>query len=225
VKIFVCLFAVSGLWAAEQAILHTGFRIDADRHEIEGETVRLYSGAGVIQLPASAIASFETLPDPPKPTPAAAPQPSPAPAPAAPAPIEPKELVHRAALRNGLPPELLHSVARVESAYRPDAVSPKGAIGIMQLMPGTAAMLNADPRDPQQNVEAGARHLRELLIRYNGETRKALAAYNAGAGAVERHQGVPPYAETQNYVEKVLRNYWQLRSRTQYGPPPAKKTD
>jgi soluble lytic murein transglycosylase-like protein len=109
-----------------------------------------------------------------------------------------------------LPPELLHSVARTESAYRTDAVSPKGAIGVMQLMPGTAAMLKADPHDPEQNVEAGARHLRDLLIQYNGETRKALAAYNAGAGAVQRYGGVPPYAETQNYVDKVLRNYWKL---------------
>ena len=161
----------------------------------------------VIELPASAVDGFETLEDLPKP--AAIPLPPPPP-PVEKPKLQPKELVERAAERNGLPPAFLHSVARVESGYRADAISPKGAIGIMQLMPGTAAMLNADPRDPEQNVEAGARHLRDLLIQYNGETRKALAAYNAGAGAVARYHGVPPYPETQNYVDKVLRNYWRL---------------
>jgi soluble lytic murein transglycosylase-like protein len=210
VKIFACLFTVSGLWAAEQAVLHTGFRIDADRHELHGDTIRLFTGKGVIDLPASTVAGFEALEELPKP--AVVPT---AVAAAAPEKVHPKELVERAAARNGLPAELLHSVARVESAYRTDAVSPKGAIGVMQLMPGTAAMLKADPHDPEQNVEAGARHLRDLLIQYNGETRKALAAYNAGAGAVERYRGVPPYAETQNYVDKVLRNYWKLAEQKQ----------
>lgn len=208
VKLFFCLIAATFAGSsAEQAILHTGHRIDADRHERDGAIVRLYAGAGVIEIPASAVAGFETLEELPKP--AAIPAP-PAVPPVEKPKLQPRELVERAAQRNGLPAELLHSVASVESAYRADAVSPKGAIGIMQLMPGTAAMLNADPRDPEQNVEAGARHLRDLLIQYNGETRKALAAYNAGAGAVERYRGVPPYPETRNYVDKVLRNYWRL---------------
>ena len=211
VKLFLCLVAIGWAilpaWPAEQAILNTGHRIDTERHERDGAIIRLYTGTGVIELPASAVDGFETLEDLPKP--AAIPLPPPPP-PVEKPKLQPKELVERAAERNGLPPAFLHSVARVESGYRADAISPKGAIGIMQLMPGTAAMLNADPRDPEQNVEAGARHLRDLLIQYNGETRKALAAYNAGAGAVARYQGVPPYPETQNYVDKVLRNYWRL---------------
>jgi soluble lytic murein transglycosylase-like protein len=99
-------------------------------------------------------------------------------------------------------------VVAAESAYRPDAVSPKGAIGLMQLMPGTAAQYGADPMDPAQNVEAGTAYLRDLLLKYNGDVAAALAAYNAGPGAVDRYHGVPPYAETRSYVGKVIRN-WQ----------------
>ena len=99
------------------------------------------------------------------------------------------------------------SVAAVESGFRPDAVSPKGAIGVMQLMPETAKTLAVDPHDTAQNIEAGARLLRELLIKYNGDVVKALSAYNAGAGAVDRYKGMPPYAETQEYVYKVVKTY------------------
>jgi soluble lytic murein transglycosylase-like protein len=101
----------------------------------------------------------------------------------------------------------VHSVVSAESGYKPDAVSPKGAIGLMQLMPATAATYGADPRNPAQNVEAGAALLRELLIKYDGDPRRALAAYNAGPGAVSRYNGVPPYRETQTYIERVLRKY------------------
>jgi soluble lytic murein transglycosylase-like protein len=120
---------------------------------------------------------------------------------------DPRELVTLAALRQGLPPELLHSIAQVESGYRQDAVSPKGAVGIMQLMPQTARDLRADPADAAENVDAGARYLRELLLKYlddPNQLRKALAAYNAGPGAVDRFNGVPPYRETLQYVQKVL---------------------
>jgi len=197
------LLAAPVILADEYAVLHNGFRIMALRHETEGAVVRLHTRDGVIELPVNTIAGYEPIEAPIVP-PAPAPK---APPPVPPRVVEPKELVERAALRNGLPPEFLHSVATVESAYQPAAISPKGAIGIMQLMPRTAAALNADPLDPEQNVEAGARHLRDLLLRYDGQTRKALAAYNAGAGAVERYGGVPPYRETQLYVEKVLRLY------------------
>jgi soluble lytic murein transglycosylase-like protein len=210
VRLFLALLTAGGLCAAEHAILQTGFVLLIDRHELAGDTMRLHTGTGVIEVPASAIVEFEPVapvqaaPAPPADSPSVDPVPQ---------KRSPVEIVEAAASRYGLPPALLHSVARVESAYRPDAISPKGAIGIMQLMPGTAAQLNADPHDPEQNVEAGARHLRELLIQYNGETMKALAAYNAGAGAVTRYNGVPPYRETQNYIEKVLRNYWKLSAR------------
>jgi soluble lytic murein transglycosylase-like protein len=106
-----------------------------------------------------------------------------------------------------LPLAFVDSVARVESAFRSDAVSPKGAIGVMQLMPGTAREMDADPNDPAQNIDAGVRLLRDLLVKYDGDVIKALAAYNAGPGAVERYGGVPPYPETQHYVDRVLRTY------------------
>jgi soluble lytic murein transglycosylase-like protein len=90
-----------------------------------------------------------------------------------------------------------------ESGFQPWAVSPKGAIGLMQLMPDTAQALGADPRDPAQNVDAGARYLRDLLEKYNYGLRHALAAYNAGPGAVDKYNGVPPYRETINYVGRI----------------------
>src|SRR6185295_14303946 len=107
----------------------------------------------------------------------------------------------------GLPAKFVHSVVAAESGYKADAVSPKGAIGLMQLMPATAQTFGADPHDQAQNVAAGTAYLRELLIKYNGDPRLALAAYNAGPGAVDRYNGVPPYRETQTYVDRVLRKY------------------
>lgn len=127
--------------------------------------------------------------------------------------VDPRELVTQAAVRNGLPPEFVHSVAQVESGYRQDAVSPKGAIGIMQLMPQTAKELEADPSDAEQNVDAGARYLRALLLKYLDDpyqVRKALAAYNAGPAAVDRYGGIPPYLETQQFVRRVLERYRAL---------------
>jgi soluble lytic murein transglycosylase-like protein len=104
----------------------------------------------------------------------------------------------------------VRSVAKAESGYHVDAVSPKGAIGLMQLIPGTAAALNADPHDPAQNVEAGARYLRDLLLKYENDPHqvsKALAAYNAGPGAVDKYKGIPPYRETIDYVNRVVKDY------------------
>ncbi len=117
-------------------------------------------------------------------------------------------LLREAAARNGLDPALVRAVVAVESAFRNDAISPKGAQGLMQLMPATAAALGVkDAFDPEQNLDGGARHLASLVQGYGGDLTKALAAYNAGAGAVARHGGVPPYRETTDYVAKVLRRY------------------
>jgi soluble lytic murein transglycosylase-like protein len=105
-------------------------------------------------------------------------------------------------------PSLVRSVVKVESNFNPNAVSRKGAMGLMQLMPSTARSLNvANPFDPAQNVDAGVRHLRRLLDSYGGNVRLSLAAYNAGSGAVARSAGVPHFRETQNYVRRITNLY------------------
>ncbi len=107
--------------------------------------------------------------------------------------------------RHGVDPLLVESVIRAESAFNPTAVSRTGARGLMQLMPKTAMMLGVrDSFDPRENIEGGVRHLRYLLDRYPGNVSLAVAAYNAGEGAVDSHRGIPPYAETQQYVQRVL---------------------
>jgi soluble lytic murein transglycosylase-like protein len=119
-----------------------------------------------------------------------------------------RQLATDTARRHGLDPALVLAVTGVESAFEPRAVSAKGAQGLMQLMPATARDLGvADPLDPAANLDGGTRYLRGLLAKYDGDLTKALAAYNAGPGAVARHQGVPPYKETRDYVKKVLGRY------------------
>jgi soluble lytic murein transglycosylase-like protein len=115
------------------------------------------------------------------------------------------DLIAEAARRHDLDPALLKAVVHVESRFTPEAVSSRGAKGLMQLMDTTAAQVGVtDPFDPAQNINGGARYLRQLLQRYEGNVALALAAYNAGPAAVERWGGVPPYAETQAFVPRVL---------------------
>ena len=199
------------MFAGEYAVLSSGMRIRIERHEQVGDLMRLIDKDAITELPASVVASFEIEEYVPPPPPLIA-SPVPVTPPPAPTPArskDPRTLVREAAVRNGLPPKFVESVARVESNLRQDAVSPKGATGVMQLMPGTAKMLSADEKDLEQNIDAGTRHLRDLLIKYNGDVVKALAAYNAGAGAVDRYRGIPPYRETQDYVNKVINKYQQ----------------
>jgi hypothetical protein len=118
--------------------------------------------------------------------------------------------IERAALRAGIEPALLASLVWAESGFQPDARSHAGAIGLAQLMPGTAAGLGVDPHDPQQNLDGGARFLAAQLKKF-GRPELALAAYNAGPGRVERAGGIPQIAETQAYVPKVMGYYHQLR--------------
>ncbi len=119
-----------------------------------------------------------------------------------------QNLVSEAARRHELDPNLLSAVIGQESGFHADAVSKAGAVGLMQLMPDTARSLGvANPFDPQQNVEGGSLLLRQLLDRYHGRVDLALAAYNAGPGAVDRYGGVPPFAETQAYVKNILSSY------------------
>ena len=191
--------------AGEYAVLSSGSRMHIDRHEADGAKVRLFHGTGFAEMDASLVRGYESdgLPDetarteapvltatvsaPPTVMPAATPQ----------------ELADAAADKYGLPRELVRGVMAAESGFQPEALSPKGAIGLMQLMPGTAQVLGANPYDPAQNVDAGARYLRDLLEKYNYGLRHALAAYNAGPGAVDKYNGVPPYRETVNYVTRI----------------------
>jgi soluble lytic murein transglycosylase-like protein len=117
--------------------------------------------------------------------------------------------IEQAAARHNVDPNLVRAVVKVESNFNPNAVSRKGAMGLMQLMPSTARQLKLkNPFDPEQNVDAGVRHLKQLLESYGGDIKLTLAAYNAGAGAVARSSGVPRYAETQNYVRRITNLYY-----------------
>jgi len=123
-------------------------------------------------------------------------------------------LVERTARENGLDPDLLRAVVEVESRYDPKAVSKKGAVGMMQIMPKTAETLGLQNLyHPGENLRAGARHLRMLMEKYTGKLPLALAAYNAGEKAVDRKMEVPPYPETQDYVRKILKIYKKKRKR------------
>lgn len=223
-KILAVLCLSCPLFAGELAVLKSGFRIHALRHEENGSQTRLYTSSGSLDVPTASIAGFEVeeyTPPPPPPVPLAASTSTPA-EPILPEPPTPAELVVRAAELHGLRPEFVASVARAESAMRVNALSPKGAIGLMQLMPGTAQELGVNPHDPAQNAEAGARYLKQLLVKYAGSSdpvRLALAAYNAGPGAVDRYGRIPPYAETRTYVDRVLRKYMlEMRSSGQLRP-------
>lgn len=117
------------------------------------------------------------------------------------------DTIQRAAQKYGVDPKLVSAVAEVESGFNPNAVSSAGAVGIMQLMPETAASLGVNPYDAQQNIEGGTRYLRQLMDAFPGDLRRAVAAYNAGPQTVREYGGVPPYGETQAYVDSVLDLY------------------
>ena len=123
-------------------------------------------------------------------------------------PAEVNTAIEEAAAQHNVDPNLVRAVVKVESNFNPNAVSRKGAMGLMQLMPQTARQLNVqNPFDPEQNIDAGVRHLKQLMESYGGDIRLSLAAYNAGAGAVARSAGIPHYAETRNYVKRITDLY------------------
>ena len=209
--------------AADLAILRNGNSIRHQRREVFGAITRLYLGGsstGYIEIPTDQILRFEADPDP-------SPVPTQSPSavavsysPQAQMPVGTTTrgasldqqglniLVNSAGQRHRIDPDFISSVIHAESAFNNRAVSPKGAQGLMQLMPGTASQLGvANPFDPKANVDGGTRYLRELLEKYNYDVPKALAAYNAGPGRVDRYKGVPPYFETQTYVAKIIRDY------------------
>ena len=210
--IVAVLFGTPFLFAGENVLLRNGFSLHADRHEAAGDMVKLYVGSGVTELPASSVSGFE--PEPVREVPVVTEVPK---ADAETAPREtaalttPADLAAIAAKKYLIPESFVRSVMKAESGFQANAVSPKGAIGLMQLMPETARKLGVDPHDPGQNAEGGAQYLRELLVRYENDPNQvvlALAAYNAGPEAVDRYHGVPPYPETRAYIVRVLKN-WQ----------------
>jgi Transglycosylase SLT domain len=194
----LALIAVSvpGL-GSEIAVLNNGFSIRHERREQLGSVTRLYMGAdasGFVDVPTTEIDHFE---------PDVAVQPA-----AGENPGNLPDLITDASERHHLDPDLVNSVIHAESDFNPRAISPKGAQGLMQLMPGTSSKLGVrNAFDPGANVDGGTRYLRDLLVRYNFDMVKALAAYNAGPQRVERYAGVPPYPETRAYVAKIVRDF------------------
>ncbi|SPE39664.1 Lytic transglycosylase, catalytic [Candidatus Sulfopaludibacter sp. SbA3] len=203
-RLLVILFLSGSCLASEYAVLASGARLLVDRHETAGNKVRLYNTEGYIEMDTRQVRTFE-------PDDHIAPVPAPPPATLEPVVVveplvlSPLDLADAAADRYALPRWLVREVMHVESGFQPQVVSPKGAIGLMQLMPGTAQLLGADPMDPAQNADAGARYLRELLDKYDGRLWHALAAYNAGPAAVEKYKGIPPYRETIDYITRIDR--------------------
>jgi soluble lytic murein transglycosylase-like protein len=201
--------------AADLAILRNGFSIRHEHRLVMGATTRLFFGAddtSFTDVPTAEITGYEKDLSSPLPGPQPAPAHSPASVPShfVPALSAPAlhQVVNSASAAYHLDPDLVNSVIHAESGFNAHAVSPKGARGLMQLMPGTANHLGVrDAFDPQSNVTGGSRYLRELLERYNFDLVKALAAYNAGPERVEQYQGVPPFRETQAYVARIVHEY------------------
>lgn len=221
----VLALAQLSAFAGQIAVLRNGFTIHFDHKEQSGGSTRLYTGTGYLDVASDQIASYDVdetpvTPEPPAAQPAAltSTQP-PAAQPASVATQKPAQataaqnvdldqLVREASSKNRLDPDFVASVIRAESNFKTHAVSRKGAQGLMQLMPGTAAQLGvADPFDPRANVEAGTAHLSALLDLYKNDPIKALAAYNAGAHRVKQYNGVPPYRETRDYINKIVRDF------------------
>ncbi len=188
----VLLPALAPSARAEIALLSSGLTLKLDGHRIEdGQLILVLKGGGELGVEPAAVRGFvpdEVLDEI-----------------AVPEGGDLRALAVAVAKRRGLDPDLVLAVVAVESGFKPQAVSPKGAQGLMQLMPKTANSLGVENAfDPVQNLDGGTRYLGSLLTLYGGDLQRALAAYNAGQGAVARHGGIPPYAETRAYVKKVL---------------------
>ncbi|MGA9567205.1 MAG: lytic transglycosylase domain-containing protein [Candidatus Korobacteraceae bacterium] len=191
------VLAVTQLPAAEMANLRNGFSIRHESREVKGETTRLYvSGDGYVDVATADIESFVEAPTEPTSSGASA------------TAKNLTDIISNASASSQIDADFIASVIRAESGNNPRAVSRKGAQGLMQLMPQTAKTLGVkNSFDPGENVDGGVRYLRELLLQYNGDAAKALAAYNAGPQRVQQYRGVPPYAETHAYVARVITDY------------------
>jgi soluble lytic murein transglycosylase-like protein len=194
---FLLALGAAGLFpaaaSADYAVLRSGARLHITGYERDGERVRLTVDGGTVSVAAADLVAVE-----PEEHFAAVP----VAAVIAPGPFG--NLIHAAAEKHGVDESLIRSVIAVESNFNPRAVSRRRAQGLMQLLPATAAVYSvANILDPAENIDAGTRYLKDLLARYRGDLRLALAAYNAGPEMVERYGGVPPFAETQKYVRVI----------------------
>jgi hypothetical protein len=211
----VLLLALPAL-GTDLAILRNGFSIRHERRETVGAATRLYLGSdkGYIDIATDQIERFEKdlsptiAPAALSPTAAAVVVPARMAKPQSLKPQDLNQVINTISDRHHIDPDFISSVIHAESGFNPRAVSPKGAQGLMQLMPGTASKLGvSNAFDPRANVEGGTRYLTELLQRYNFDVIKALAAYNAGPLRVQQYGGVPPYQETRAYVARIVRDY------------------
>jgi hypothetical protein len=204
----LCLTAVAtAAHALERVNLTTGFSYDCVRQEpVDADHTRLYlytagstdNTSNFIVIASHQIASVETIPDPPPIIPAQT----------AVASVDVRDLLAKAGVQHNIDVELLASIVKTESAGHTNAVSRTGARGLMQLMPGTARDLGVtDATKPDQNIAGGSSYLDTLLTKYHNDLSKALAAYNAGPGAVDRYHGIPPYRETRAYVARVEKEF------------------
>lgn len=199
ITLAVALLSAAG-GAAELAVLQSGFSIRHERREVQGSTTRLYmdsdSDSSYVDVPTADIVSI--APDDAPPPATIAKQPG----------RSMKESVSAASTRTGVDADLIESVIRAESGFDPSARSRKGAQGLMQLMPETAASLGVqNAYDAEANIDGGTRYLHDLLLQYNSDLAKALAAYNAGPERVQQYHGVPPYHETYAYVARVIKDF------------------
>jgi hypothetical protein len=194
----LALGAVSAC-STELAILRNGFTIRYEHRGARGGVTRLYlteNEDNFVEVPTEEIVRYEKIESPTPPVSSAPPA------------VTLEEVINAASSRNHLDPDLLASLIRAESGFNAGAVSPKGAQGLMQLMPETAAQLGVgNSMDPTANVEGGARYLRALLDIYANDLIKALAAYNAGPERVALYRGVPPYLETLKYIARILSDF------------------
>ena len=180
---------------ADYVVLQTGQRIHVTGYEVVGETVRLTMAGGTMEIPADAVLRID-----PEDTFTAAKIKA--------LDVPFANFITASARAHGIAPELVASVIAVESNFNPNAVSWRSARGLMQLLPQTAARFGVtNVFDPEQNIEAGTKYLKELLVRYNGDLSLSLAAYNAGPDRVEQYRAVPPYRETRDYIRRVTEKF------------------
>src|SRR3954469_2895055 len=201
--VLVVAFFATCSFASEYAVMRNGFALKHERREVLGEITRLYMSASnpssFVDVPSADIVSFGKdeiviAPEVPKQVPLPA--------------LTIDQSIAQAGEKHHIDPDFINSVVRAESGFRPRAVSPKGAQGLMQLMPKTAAGLGVkDSFNSNENVEAGTRYLRQLLEQFDYDAVKALAAYNAGPDRVTHYHGMPPYSETRSYVARIVRDY------------------